>query len=633
MAVLLVVAGALQYLWNNQIKRAAEVSMGADLESVMIKWHLDFYGEFSTVCVVLQIGPDSGERDSWEDYLHRYAQWSQAANSKGQVENLYVNRDLVRDIYIWETSRGSSPRLLRLNAEKEKIERSAIAADMQSLLAHLKRNSSSLRVALRAWASDDSTGERHRESEERPSPSHLLRSNAETGWQFDERLPALVHPIFHYVRHRAVDTGNLSSLDSVDWVVVVLNLETIKKRILPDLMQRYFHGNQGLAYKLAVIAEGKTSGLLYSSDAGFGTRDVAASDSVMNIFGPPPESTEGHLWQSEKNRVSVKGEDWRRFSGPVWFPIIQHTSEGGPWVLVLRGRTGPLDAAVTRVWRSNLVFGGLTLLLLLTTIVLVVIASQHAQTLANLQIDFVASISHELHTPLTVILSASENLTDGFVDGKQSVFQHGSIIKRQARRLKELVGQILLFASMGNGKSRYILRRIEVSQLLECAREYAAALTEGAAFAIEEQTEGQLPSVMGDLPALSQCLQNLIANAVKYSETNRWIGIRAAVHELRNHRTEVRISIQDHGIGIDSAELPHVFEAFYRSPSVTAAQIRGTGLGLTVARRIAQGMGGELTVKSELGVGSVFTLHLPAANELAIVDATAVLGKPGATDE
>lgn len=625
--VSLVLVGTLQYRSYTQIKRAAEVRAGTELESSMIKWHLDFYGEFSTVCVALQIGPDSGERDSWADYLHRYARWRGATNNNNSVPNLYVNRDLVKDIYIWETSRRSSSGLLRLNADEGKIESSAIPADLRSLLAHLQRHSSSLRVALHAWEADDSPNESDKGSEERPSLSHLLRANAETGWQFDEKLPALVHPIFHHNKHHAVDTRALSSLDPVDWVVVALNVETIQKRIFPELMKRYFSDNQGLEYKLAVIAEGKTPRLLYSSDAGFGTRDIDTSDSVMNIFGPPPQSTEGHLWETEKNTLSLKGEDWRRFSSPVWFPVIQHTSDGGPWLLVLNNRNGPLVAAATRVWRSNLLTSALALLLLSTTMALVLLASHHAQVLAKLQMDFVASVSHELHTPLTVILSASENITDGFVDGQQNLLLHGSIITRQARRLKDLVDHILLFASMRSGKSLYILRRLEVSQVLECARDHAAALAEGAGFTVEHQTQGQLPQVMGDLSALSRCLQNLITNAAKYSGTNRWIGIFAAIHELGKHRNEVRISIHDHGIGISSLELPHIFEAFYRSPEVVAAQIRGTGLGLAVAKYIAEEMGGRLSVTSELGVGSVFTLHLPVA-----VDSNAAMATPSGTE-
>lgn len=612
-AVLLVIVGTLQYRGSTQVKRAAEVRMGADLESVMMKWHLDFYGEFSAVCVALQIGPDSGARDSWEDYLTRYAEWIRAANSRDSVENIYTNRDLVKDIYIWETSRSTSPRLLRLNPDAEKIEGSVVPPDLQPVLGLLRRNSSSLHTALRAWQWDDTPHETRPGSADRPRSSQELRSNAITGWQFDEEIPAIVHPIFHRTGLGASKAKVSSAKDPVDWVLVVLNRETIQKRILPQLTQRYFGGGQGLDFKLAVIAAGTTSHLLYSSDPEFGPGDVSGSDSVMNIFGPPPESTEGQLWQAEKNKESLKGEDWHRFSSPVWFPIVQYTASDGPWMLVLQNRKGPLDAAVTRVWRTNLFTGGFVLLLLMASMALIVIASQRAQALANLKMDFVASVSHELRTPLAAILSAGQNITDGFVPDLKV---YGSIITGQARQLIDLVDQILLFASMKGDKENYSLQPLELTEVLDQVRRNTGALLEQTGFAVDFLMPESLPRVLGDARLLARCLQNLIGNAVKYSGTSRRISISAHWEELAGAEMEVQISVRDRGIGVSSAELEHIFEPFYRSPRVVAAQIHGTGLGLAVTKQLAEAMGGRVSVVSEVGVGSVFTLHLTLAEEL-----------------
>lgn len=133
------------------------------------------------------------------------------------------------------------------------------------------------------------------------------------------------------------------------------------------------------------------------------------------------------------------------------------------------------------------------------------------------------------------------------------------------------------------------------------------------AYIVEEQVEHDLPCVLGDLSAVCGCLENLITNAVKYSRRDRRIRISATLHEVNNPGKEVWISVEDRGIGISSSELKHIFEPFYRSPEVTAAQIHGTGLGLPLAKHLAEAMGGRLSVASEVGVGSVFTLHLAAA--------------------
>jgi len=121
---------------------------------------------------------------------------------------------------------------------------------------------------------------------------------------------------------------------------------------------------------------------------------------------------------------------------------------------------------------------------------------------------------------------------------------------------------------------------------------------------------------VGDLLFLSRCLQNLIGNAAKYSGQSRWIGVSAELEELGNPNKGVQIRVADCGIGICSAELEQIFEPFYRSPSVLAAQIHGTGLGLSVTKDLAEAMGGRVSVLSELSVGSVFTLHFRVVAEL-----------------
>ena len=348
----------------------------------------------------------------------------------------------------------------------------------------------------------------------------------------------------------------------------------------------------------------------------------SSSDSVMNIFGPPPESTEGSFWQTVKNSRSIRGEQWRSFSGPVWFPVIQGTQAGGPWLLVLQHRTGPLEATITKVWRGNLIIGGVILLLLATSTILVVVASQQAQNLASLQMDFVTSVSHELRTPLAAILSAGENMTDGFVP---NLALYGTLITTQSRQLMDLVDQILLFASVRAGKLPYSVRPVRLAEIFEDVRKNLVAVSEQAGFTVDFRPPGPAVWVLGDSKAIARCMQNLIGNAMKYSGKSRWIGVYAEESESRGHR-EVRISVQDRGVGIHAAELHHVFRPFYRSPEVVAAQINGTGLGLSVAKHIAESMGGRISVTSEVGVGSTFTLHFPIAAELSLSETEAELG-------
>lgn len=231
-----------------------------------------------------------------------------------------------------------------------------------------------------------------------------------------------------------------------------------------------------------------------------------------------------------------------------------------------------------------------------------------AMQLARLQMDFVASISHELRTPLSVVRSAAENITDGVIEGPEQLKKYGTMIRNQTRQVTDLVTQILLFASTREGRTRYVLRPVEVGQIIETVLENTSELMQEESIVVECHIDSALPSVIADTSALSQCLQNLVVNAVKYSGNNKWIGINAS---MTLEGEEIRISVKDRGIGIASSELKRIFEPFYRSPSVYAAQIHGTGLGLPLAKRLAEAMGGSLSVSSQLGTGSVFVIHLP----------------------
>jgi two-component system phosphate regulon sensor histidine kinase PhoR len=279
-------------------------------------------------------------------------------------------------------------------------------------------------------------------------------------------------------------------------------------------------------------------------------------------------------------------------------------------MLFLTHRTGRLEDVVAEVRRVNLFTSGIVLLLLAASVSLVAMAALRARSFARLQMDFVASISHELRTPLTAIYSAGENLSDGVVERKPQLKQYGAIITTQARQLMDLVDQILTFASTRNGERRYDLQYLNVSGIVELALRNSRAVVQAGGFSVEKEIEAELPPVKGDLSAIASCLQNLLVNAVKYSGESRKIRITAKRSQI--HRTqEIRIGVEDFGTGIDSGDLNQIFKPFYRSARAKSAQIHGTGLGLAVAKEIAEAMGGTLSVNSELGMGSTFTLHLP----------------------
>jgi signal transduction histidine kinase len=271
--------------------------------------------------------------------------------------------------------------------------------------------------------------------------------------------------------------------------------------------------------------------------------------------------------------------------------------------------------------QRDLAFSFGILVLLVLSMGMLLISTRRAQHLARLQMEFVTTISHELRTPLTVIGTAADNITRGVVAGKQQIAQYGALIQAQTRQLTSLVEQVLLFAATRQGRQWHNFHPLDVSDVIQSALGNTADLASSSQFTVEREIEPNLPPVVGDSSALSQCLQNLINNALKYGKKEKWVGIRARFDTAAN---EIEISVSDRGIGISPADMPHIFEPFYRGSSVIAEQVRGTGLGLALAKSIAEAMKGRLTVVSTLGKGSVFTLRLPCtvqAGEVSKSDA------------
>jgi two-component system, OmpR family, sensor histidine kinase SenX3 len=613
MVVLLGVLAFLQYRWTNEATAASEMRIGAELESFMMKWHGDLYGEFSAICTAMQVGPDSGARDTWNDYLERYVEWNNAPPHES-LPNVYRNPDLVQSVYIWDTNLDAKPELFHLNAEKRKIEIAEVPENLRTLLDRLRAHSTSLSTSLRVWQLPRQ-GERTSSETAPVSNSPGVATN--TGWQFDENVPAIVHPIFQR------DGRSLNSQSPVDWMVIVLDLNALRKRILPDLAARYFGSLDGLDYKVAVVTKGAQPAVIYSSDPGFGIQDVDTADASLYIFGSPNEAAQDR--SKAKNTRSLRSAEWHNFHGSVWFPVIEYESHPSPWILAIQHRAGPLQDVINGVRQKNLAVSAFLLLLLALTMALLTVAGIRAQKFTKLQMDFVASVSHELRTPLTAIFSAAENIKDGVIHDKSDLADYGSMVMGQSRQLMEYVDRILLFASIRSGKDRYNIRPLRISEILQHVRKNLASLVIQESCIIEEAVTPGLPCVLGDLFAVCGCLENLITNAIKYSGIDRRIRISACLQSAENGQ-EVAISIQDRGIGIHSSELKHIFEPFYRSPQAALAQIHGTGLGLSVCKHLAEAMGGRLSVKSEVGAGSVFTLHLLAADsqpsELTAISST-----------
>jgi signal transduction histidine kinase len=622
LTVVLVGLAILQYRWSGELSEAAIHRMEAALHTSLGNFRQDLSRELAAICLALQFNSDDRSRNA-KEVSQGLERWRRTA----------AHSTLVSDLYIWQASAEGKDKLQHLDLRTGELSRADWPAQYQGLHRRLQKAVAVLgpirvdllrthkfhdRVHTRfpdvGFESKGYGGEvRFGASEPLPgrAGSLFLSSEPEAPWFLDQSIPALIHP----VRPNPDSRSGKSRNHELTWVVVGLNQKTLQQHILPELAQRYFGGTDGLEYKVAVVG---TEGVIYSSDVGFGTGSEIDPDAKLNLFGPPmPDKTGMEVTYSVFPPMTVPAVPaigvLQEFhdSGPLQVVPIPFAFPEGNWQLIVKHRKGSVEAAVASLRRRNLTVGFGVLLVLAATMALVIMTAHRAQRLAQLQMDFVTGVSHELRTPLAVISSAAENLVDGVVTNERQLTRYAKVIKNQSRQLIQLVEQVLLFAATRQSRPQYNLRPLQISEVIDAVCENTASLMKSG-ITVERQIQSSLPLVNADFSALSQCLQNLVTNAAKYGGNGRWIGVSANLASDGEATSEIRLTVKDKGIGIDSEALPHIFEPFYRSPSVAGSHIRGTGLGLTLAKGMVEAMGGRLTVISEAGKGAAFTIHLPA---------------------
>jgi signal transduction histidine kinase len=276
---------------------------------------------------------------------------------------------------------------------------------------------------------------------------------------------------------------------------------------------------------------------------------------------------------------------------------------------VARHTGGSLGDVVQRARRRNLFVSGGVLLLLGAAAWQLVAAVRRAERLARQQMEFVAGVTHELHTPLAAICSAGSNLADGVVAEPARVRSYGEMIRKEGQRLTRTVDQVLDFAGIQSGERAYRMQPLEVSALVASVLAQNELVLRESGLEVESALPASLPRVEGDEAALRRALDNLVANAVRHARGGGWLGVDA---RLARDGREIEIRVADRGPGVERGERDRLFEPFFRgSASQASGGGRGTGLGLSIVRHVAEAHGGRVSVESPAEGGARFVLSLP----------------------
>lgn len=358
-----------------------------------------------------------------------------------------------------------------------------------------------------------------------------------------------------------------------EWVILELDADYLRKTWMPELVKKHLNPKDDLLYDVVVRPKDSPEMVIFTTGPASLAKGVKPLSIEFNFFGMDPE---------------------RFQNGPA----------NARWIMEVGHRAGSLESIVAGSRKRNLAVAVALNTLILASGWMLLRTTRRSRKLAEEQMRFVANVTHELRTPLTVIRGAAHNLKRGIVKNPGAVEKYSGLIIEHVEALGAMVEQVLDFS--GDRQGEAVREPLELGPVLYDAVQTVKSDARFSACQFNLHLPANIPAVTGDAAALRRAVQNLLENAAKHGGVGGPIETTVVV---RDHQVDVMV--EDRGPGIPDDEIDEIFTPFFRGAYARFNQIRGSGLGLSLVKGIAEAHGGGVAVRSEPGKGSTFTIRLP----------------------
>lgn len=382
---------------------------------------------------------------------------------------------------------------------------------------------------------------------------------------FDLRWRSMIE----FDAHRSMNIGliNLTENRVIGYFTFILNQEAIVNNLIAPLINQYFGGEEN-------------------------------------------KGTVVWLHDHRKDQVLASNNPSIDFSVDLVDNRVRFPRFFSDWIIKVAFLNPPLTSAYQETFRKNIIVLGFAVLFLVGSLLFMFYTAQKERELSMRQAGFLANVTHELKTPLAVMQAAGENISDGRVTEPERLKKYGGHIYDESIRLRKMIEKLLDVAKYDAGQSLVNRTPQNLKTLIDTYLEENKEFIHEKGFDLEYDTENAINfEILADSDSIETILNNLIENAIKYSSNKKKIIIKLFEDESR-----IKLTVRDHGLGIQKSELKNIFKKFYRVEESLVAKTKGHGLGLSIVRNLIILNEGDISVDSEYGKGTTFTVSFPKLN-------------------